>query len=125
MSKKLEAIKKAVFYAQQNPSELAKILADNISDVAKSVVVSGATSIELDTTNGSTSAYTAKAFSQFGDEMDSAVTLALKEAVTGVSISDGTVTVAKTVADGTTFVVKGTCGNAVGELTVTVVIPEA
>lgn len=120
MSKKLDTIKKAVFYAHENPTDLAKILSDSISDVATSVVVSGATSITLDTTDGSTSVYTGKAFSQFGDEMDSSVTLALKAAVTGVSISDGTVTVAKTVTDGTTFVVKGTCGSAVGELTVTV-----
>ena len=118
--KKLEALTDAVFYAQQDPKKLATILADIISDVVTSVAVFGAVEIVLDTESGSTAEYTGKALSQFGDEMDETVTLALKEAVTGVSISDGTVTVDKTVADGTTFVIEGTCGSVTGELTVTV-----
>ncbi len=118
--KKLEALTDAVFYAQQDPKKLATILADVVSDVVTSVAVFGAVEIVLDTENGSTAEYTGKAISQFGDEMSDAVTLSLKEEVTGVSISDGTVTVAKTVENGTTFVVKGTCGSVTGELTVTV-----
>ena len=125
MSKKLDIIKKAVFYAHENPTELATILAGNISDVATKVVVSGATSIDLDTTSGSTANYVGKVLSQFGDEMDRSVTLTLKSAVTGVSISSGTVTVVKTVTDGTKFVVKGTCGSVVGELEVTVNVASA
>lgn len=123
MSKKLDAIKKAVFYAHENPTELAKIISGAVTDVVSKVTVSGATEIILDTTSGSTSEYTGKAFSQYGDTMTNSVTLALKESVTGVSISDGTVTVAKTVTDGTTFVVKGTSGTVTGELEVTVKVP--
>lgn len=120
MSKKLDAITKAVFYAHEKPSELAKIIAGSVADTVTSVVVSGATEINLDKTNGSTATYTGKAFSQFGDAMTSSVTLALKAAVEGVTISGGTVTIAKTVTNGTTFVVKGTSGSVTGELTVTV-----
>lgn len=120
MSKKLDAITKAVFYAHEKPSELAKIIAGSVTDTVTSVVVSGATEITLDTENGSTTKYTGKAFSQFGDAMSNSVTLALKAEVTGVTISSGTVTIAKTVTNGTTFVVKGTSGSVTGELTVTV-----
>ena len=124
MSKKFDTLEKAVLYAHEKPSVLANILSGMITDTVTSVVVSGATSIDLDTTNGSTATYTGKALSQFGDAMTNTVTLALKEEVTGVSISNGTVTVAKTVTDGTKFVVKGTSGSVVGELEVTVNVGE-
>ena len=119
MSNKLEALKKAVFYAHEKPEELAKILEGNVSDVASTVVLNGADSIEIpsgDTAN--TADYTAKVFSQFGDEMaGQTVTIALKESVTGVSISSGTVSVAKT-ATAESFILKATCGTVIAEKTV-------
>lgn len=120
MSKKFDAIKDAVFYAHEKPDALANLLAGAISDVATSIVISGADTVEIpsgDTPN--TETYTAKVFSQFGDEMTgTSATLALKESVTGVSISSGVVSVAKTASAGT-FIVKATSGTAVAEMTVT------
>lgn len=125
MSNKLKALEKAVFYAHEKPEELAKILEGNVSDVASTVVLSGADSIEIpsgDTPN--TADYTAKVFSQFGDEMvGQTVTIALKESVTGVSISSGTVSVAKT-ATAESFVLKATCGTVVAEKTVALTAEE-
>jgi hypothetical protein len=125
MSNKLEALKKAVFYAHEKPEELAEILNGAVSDVATTVVLSGADSIEIpsgDTPN--TEDYTAKVFSQFGDEMvGQTVTIALKESVTGVSISSGTVSVAKT-ATAESFVLKATCGTVVAEMTVALTAEE-
>lgn len=110
MSKKLEAIKKAVFYSQQKPEMLAKILEGAVSDVATSIEISGADSIKIPLSSNVTQDYSATVISQFGDEMSGvSATLALNEAVTGVSISNGTVTVASTcTADG--FVLKATSG---------------
>lgn len=119
MSNKYDAIKKAVFYAHEKPEALADILEGNISDVVTKVTLSGADSIEIpsgDTAN--TETYTAKAFSQFGDEMDGqTITIALKASVTGVSISSGVVSVAKT-ATAESFTLTATCGAVVAEKTV-------
>jgi hypothetical protein len=119
MSNKYDAIKKAVFYAHEKPEALADILEGNISDVVTKVALSGADSIEIpsgDTAN--TETYTAKAFSQFGDEMvGQTITIALKAAVTGVSISSGVVSVAKT-ATAESFTLTATCGTVVAEKTV-------
>lgn len=106
MSKKLDAIKKAVFYAEQNPEGLAEIIAGAVSDVATSIEIAGPTKITIpsgDTAN--TADYTATVFSQYGDVMaGTTATLSLKESATGVSISDGTVSVAKTASAGTIVV---------------------
>ena len=119
MSNKYDAIKKAVFYAHEKPEALADILEGNVSDVVTSVALSGADSIEIpsgDTAN--TETYTAKAFSQFGDELaGQTITIALKAAVTGVSISSGVVSVAKT-ATAESFTLTATCGTVVAEKTV-------
>ena len=116
MSKKYDAIKRAVFYANQKPQLLAEILEGAVSDAVTSVTLSGADSIEVpsgDTAN--TATYTAKAFSQFGDEMaGQSITIALKSSVTGVSISSGVVSVAKT-ATATSFTLTATCGTVVTE----------
>lgn len=98
-----------------------------MQDTATSITISGSSLVENDVTNGTTAKYTSVALSQFGDEMSGVeVTLSLKEAVTGVSISGGTVTIANTVADGTVFIIKGSAnsGAILAELKVTVVVPD-
>ena len=121
MSKKLDALKKMVFFAKEDPTPLAEVLEGLVTDVVTSVKLTGADSIEIPTGGTSNTAeYVGKAFSQYGDEMANSVTLALKEAVTGVSISSGTVTVDKT-ATAESFVVKATCGTVVAEKTITLV----
>ena len=122
MSKKYDAIKRAVFYSNQKPQLLAEILEGLVSDAVTSVALSGADSIKVpsgDTAN--TATYTAKALSQFGDEMaGQTITIALKASVTGVSISSGVVSVAKT-ATATSFTLTATCGTVVAEKTVALV----
>lgn len=127
MSNKFNYLKEAVFYSQQDPNKLAEILSGVVQDTATSINISGSSLVENDVTNGTTAKYTSVALSQFGDEMTGVeVTLSLKEAVTGVSISGGTVTIANTVADGTVFIIKGSAnsGAILAELKVTVVVPD-
>lgn len=119
MSKKVEAITKAVFYSNQNPTALAEIIAGLITDTATSVSISGASSIKKPDTGNATETYTAEVLSQYGDVMTGTPTLALKEEVTGVSISDGVVTVANTVT-ATEFTIKATSGTLTSEYTVTI-----
>jgi len=125
MSNKHEAIKKAVFSAHEKPEELANILESIVSDVVTSVAISGADSIKIpsgDTAN--TATYTAKALSQFGDEMTGqTITIALKASVTGVSISNGVVSVAKT-ATAESFILVATCGTVTAEKTVALTAEE-
>lgn len=97
MSKKVDVIKDAVFYAHEKPEVLAEIIGGTITDVVTSISISGADSIEIpsgDTAN--TAKYSASVLSQFGDPMTAEVTFSLKSAVTGVSVSGDTVSVAKT-----------------------------
>lgn len=125
MSKKFDAIKKAVFYAHEKPEKLAEILEGAVSDVVTSLSISGADSIEIPTGDtANTANYTSKAFSQYGDEMTGqTITLALKASVTGVSISSGTVSVAKT-ATAESFTIKATCGTVTAEKTVALTAAE-
>jgi hypothetical protein len=121
MSKKLDAIKNAVFYAKENPEQLATILEGVVSDVLTSLSISGEDSIKIptgDTPN--TADYTAKAFSQYGDVMEATITLALKESVTGVSLSNGTVSVASTATDDS-FVIIATSGTVTAEKSVALI----
>lgn len=120
MSKKIEAIKKAVFYAQQDPEALATVIAGTVTDVVTTVEISGASSITKPTSDSVTESYTGKALSQYGDGMTNTVTLALKTAVTGVSISNGTVTV-DTTATADSFTLKATCGAVTAEMKVDLV----
>lgn len=124
MSNKFEAIKKAVFYAHEKPEELATILSGTVTDVVTSLAISGADSIEIPDDTSVTEDYTAAAFSQYGDAMTGqTITLALKASVTGVSISSGTVTVAKT-ATAESFTIVATCGTVTAEKTVALVTAE-
>lgn len=119
MSKKLEALKDAVFYAQQKPEVLATLLAGVITDTATSVRLSGASSITVPT--GDTAVeetYTAEVLSQFGDTMSGTPTLTLTETVTGVTVSGMKVSVAKT-ATATSFTLKATSGSLSAQMTVT------
>lgn len=125
MSKKLEALKDAVFYAQQKPEVLATLLAGVITDTATSVHLSGASSITVPT--GDTAVeetYTAEVLSQFGDTMSGTPTLALTETVTGVTVSGMKVSVAKT-ATATSFTLKATSGSLTAQMTVTLEHPAA
>lgn len=119
MTNKEKAITDAIFYAHEKPETLAGLISPLVADVATSVSIVGDTVIELDTEKGSSVKYVGEVLSQFGDKMADA-TISLKETVTGVSIGSGTVTVAKTVTDGTTFVLVATSGALSSELTVTV-----
>lgn len=125
MSNKFEFIKKAVFYAHEKPEDLAALIAGVVSDVATSIAISGANSIEIPTGEASnTETYTAKVLSQYGDEVvGQTATFTLKSSVTGVSISGGVVTVAKT-ATGKSFTLVATCGTVTAEKTVALIAAE-
>lgn len=118
MSNKLNAIREAVFYSKERPEKLAEIISGLVTDVATSITISGADSIEIPASNNTTSDYTATVFSQYGDKMTgTSVTLALKTAVTGVSISNCTVTVAST-CTASSFILKATSGTVTKEKTI-------
>ena len=118
---KIDAIKKAVLYAHEKPEELAKIIAGTITDVATSVHIEGATSITIPSAESVTEEYKCSVASQYGDIMSGqTVTLALKESVTGVSVSDKTVTVTSEATKGS-FILKATCGEITSELKVELV----
>lgn len=119
MSNKYEAIKKAVFYAQQDPAPLAALIAGTVTDVATTVKVAGDTEITIPAGDtAATADYTATVFSQFGDVMQGeSVTWSVTSA-TGVSISSGTVSVAKTASAGT-ITVTATDGTVSGSIEVT------
>ena len=119
MSKKLEALKDSVFYAQQKPEVLATLLAGVITDTATSVRLSGASSITVPT--GDTAVeetYIAEVLSQFGDTMSGTPTLSLTETVTGVTVSGMKVSFAKT-ATATSFTLKAMSGSLTAQMTVT------
>ena len=124
MSKRSDYFERAVFFAQQDAKLLANILLGAIEDVPAYITISGSAVAENDNVDGSTHSYTAVAYNEYGDPLDDAVTLALKAAVSGVSISGGTITLTSAVADSTTFIVKGTVvANAtVAEFPVTVLV---
>lgn len=120
MSKKIEALKDAVFYAQQKPEVLATLLAGVITDTATSVSLDGPGSVQLKADESVTADYTAEVLSQFGDTMSGTPTITLNEAVTGVSVSNGTVTLTKDVT-ATEFTLKATSGSLTSVKTVTIV----
>lgn len=121
MSKKFEAIKKAVFYSEQNPSALAKVIAGTVTDVATTVQVTGESDILIPTGDTAvTKTYTAKVLSQYGDEMaDPSITYSVTSA-TGVSInsSTGVLSISKTASAGN-ITVTATSGGKTGTATVT------
>lgn len=121
MSKKFEFMKNAAFYSEQKPELLAKVLSGLVSDVATSVAISGKTSINIPESSSVTENYTAKLLSQFGDEMDStSMTWAVTATGSGVSISDGVLTVASTATDSEVTITATKSGKQ-GSLKVTLV----
>ena len=95
MSKRSDYFERAVFFAQQDPKLLANVLLGALEDVPAYITISGSAVAENDNVDGSTHTFTAVAYNEYGDPLDNAVTLALKAPVSGVSISNGTVTSAK------------------------------
>lgn len=119
MSKKFEYIKNAVFYSQQNPAALASLIAGTVSDVAASVTVTGEAEITIPAGDtAATADYTATVFSQFGDVMQGETVTWSVTSATGVSISSGTVSVAKTASAGK-ITVTATDGTVSGSFEVT------
>ena len=96
MSKKFEALKDMVLYAQQKPEDLAEILVGLVTDTITYVRVNGAKEVEIPTESQATYTFKGEALSQFGDHMEGEVTLSLASPVEGVSISGTTVTVQST-----------------------------
>lgn len=119
MSKKFEAIKKAIFYSEQDPSALASIISGTVTDVVTSVSVTGATEIDIPTgETANTEDYTATVLSQFGDAMEGQTVTFTVTSATGVSISDNTVSIANTASAGT-ITVTATCSGKTGTIDVT------
>lgn len=109
---KLEFLKDAIFHAQQDPSALAEVLMPLVSDTATSITITGPNEVQIPATGESaaTAVYVGTVLSQHGYEMSGAITFALNESVTGVSVSGSTVSVAAgTEAD--SFVLKATSGS--------------
>lgn len=122
MSKKFDAIKKAVFYAHEKPEMLAKFIEGLVTDEFTSVAFkSGATEIEIPESGSVTETYVAKALSQFGDEMSNSVTYALEAEHTGATITTaGVLTVASTTTAGT-IVIVATSGSKTAKMEVQLV----
>lgn len=99
MSKKIQAIAEMVFHSQQSPEELAKVIAPLVTDVKTAVAINGSKVVKINASKSVTSVYTASVVSQFGDKMTGSITWSVSEAE-GVSISDGTLTVANTATEG-------------------------
>ena len=118
MSKKFEAIKNAVFYSQQNPAALATLIAGTISDVATTVTVTGEAEIIIPANETVTKSYTATVLSQFGDVMQGETVTWSVTSATGVSISNGTLSIAKTASAGK-ITVTATDGTISGSFEVT------
>mgnify|MGYP004505732489 CR=1 FL=1 len=96
MSKKMEYMKKAVFYAKEKPETLAELLAGLVTDVFTDVVFTSApVEVEIPSEGNVTATYVAEAQSQYGDKMSNAVTYALVATHEGATIdsSKGVLTV--------------------------------
>lgn len=118
MSKKFEYIKNAVFYSQQNPAALAALIAGTVSDVATTVTVTGEAEITIPADETVTEDYTATVLSQFGDVMQGETITWSVTSATGVSISNGTLSIAKTASAGK-VTVTATDGTISGSFEVT------
>lgn len=113
MSKKYEYVKKAVFYSEQKPDMLASLIAGTITDVVTSVTVSGDAEIEIPSGDtATTKTYTAEVLSQFGDVMSGQTVTWSVTSATGVSISNGVLSVGKTASAGTVTVTATVSGKS-------------
>lgn len=118
MSKKIQAIAEMVFHAQQSPEDLAKVIAPLVEDVKTAVAITGSKAVKINASESVTSTYTASVVSQFGDAMSGSITWSVSEAE-GVSISDGTLTVASTATEGK-VTITASSGELVGYFDVTI-----
>lgn len=111
MSKKMEYMKKAVFYAKEKPETLAELLAGLVTDVFTDVVFTSApVEVEIPKSDNTTVTYVAEARSQYGDKMSNAVTYTLVAEHTGATITTaGVLTVASTTEAGN-IEIKATSG---------------
>lgn len=122
MSKKVDAIKDAVFYSKENPERLAKYIAGTIADVDTSVVVKGATSITVNSAETVTETYVGTVLSQFGDVISGKTITYTVSTKDGVSIasSTGVLSVTSSATEGE-VTVTATCGSISGSIAVSIV----
>lgn len=112
MSKKMDYIKNAVFYAKEKPETLAELLAGLVTDVFTAVVFTSApVEVEIPSGDDVTATYVAEAQSQYGDKMSNAVTYSLVATHEGATIESatGVLTVTKSASAGN-IEIKATSG---------------
>lgn len=132
MSLKSKAeLKRAIFYAKEDPSLLFDILFDKVKDtpVATSVFIVGDTELTLSATESvTTKAPEVSVFDQYGDAIaDPTVSYAIKSAISGCSVSSttGVLTATTAVEAGSKPVIVATSGTKTAELVVTILaVPE-
>lgn len=111
MSKKMEYIKNAVFYAKEKPETLAELLAGLVTDVFTDVVFTSApVEVEIPKSDTTTVTYVAEAQSQYGDKMSNAVTYALVAEHTGATITSTGVLTVESTAEAGNIEIKATSG---------------
>lgn len=111
MSKKMEYMKKAVFYAKEKPETLAELLAGLVTDVFTDVVFTSApVEVEIPKSDSTTVNYVAEAQSQYGDKMSNAVTYALVADHTGATITTAGVLTVESTTEAGNIEIKATSG---------------
>lgn len=111
MSKKMEYMKKAVFYAKEKPETLAELLAGLVTDVFTDVVFTSApVEVEIPKSDSTTVNYVAEAQSQYGDKMSNAVTYALVAEHTGATITTAGVLTVESTTEAGNIEIKATSG---------------
>lgn len=111
MSKKMEYIKNAVFYAKEKPETLAELLAGLVTDVFTDVVFTSApVEVEIPKSDSTTVNYVAEAQSQYGDKMSNAVTYALVAEHTGAIITTAGVLTVESTTEAGNIEIKATSG---------------
>lgn len=124
MSMTFEEIKSAVFYSNEKPDVLANIIKgvmDSIPAVASEISLTPSASTVTIPTGDTAETVTISSVvkDQFGTTMgNKTATLALAESVTGVTLSEGTLSVAKTASAGS-VVINATCDDATASVTIT------
>lgn len=111
MSKKMEYMKKAVFYAKEKPETLAELLAGLVTDVFTDVVFTSApVEVEIPKSDTTTVTYVAEAHSQYGDKMSNAVTYALVAEHIGATITSAGVLTVESTTEAGNIEIKATSG---------------
>lgn len=111
MSKKMEYMKKAVFYAKEKPETLAELLAGLVTDVFTDVVFTSApVEVEIPKSDNTTVTYVAEAQSQYGDKMSNEVTYALVATHEGATITTAGVLTVESTTEAGNIEIKATSG---------------